>query len=58
MEPLYDSNYRRQNFGARGRFNASSVNGEKIIGWLLVSLPLNEMTNKTLAELFKIYNSS
>ena len=27
-------------------------------GWLLVSLPPNEMTNKTLAELFKICNSS
>ena len=31
LEPSYDSNYGRQNFGRRGRFNISVVNGEFVL---------------------------
>ena len=31
LEPSYDSNYGRQNFGGRGRFSTSVVNGESVL---------------------------
>ena len=36
LEPSYDSNYGRRNFGGRGRFNTSLVNGEFAL-WIIPS---------------------
>ena len=43
LEPSYDSNCRRQNFGGRGQFSSSAVNGESILQIILsrLSSPLS-----------------
>ena len=60
LEPSYDSNSRRQNFGARGRFNASSVNGESVLQIILsrFSPPLSFIALFSLSISFLMLRSS
>ena len=60
LEPSYDSNYKRQNFGGRGRFNTSVVNGESVLRIIPseFSLPLSFVAIFNLSISFLMLRSS